>query len=135
MGNDVQEALRTDTEVTNDASQDQASLAGIPGFGTLQVVRGHNGEAMEVIGTWRLVDEREGSSTERLKRAYEAGEAVVYEGKFDDPAHPEKNHIKTEVKLTSVRRYDFDQKEYAGEHATEKTLYGFTVEGGIPSGR
>ena len=71
----------------------------------------------------------EGSSTERLKRAYEAGEAVMYEGKFDDPAHPEKTHIKTEVKLTSVRRYDFDQKEYAGEHATEETLHGFTVEG------
>ena len=135
MANDLQEALRTDTDVTNDASQDQASLAGIPGFGTLQVVRGHNGETLEVIGTWRLIDDQEGTSTERLNRACEAGETVVYEGKFDDPAHPEKSHIKTDVRITSVRNYAFDQKEYAGENATEKTLYGFTPEADLSSER
>lgn len=133
MASEFEQAIRSSEDtLTNTPSQGQAILAGITGTGTLQVARGQQGEAMEVIGTWRLADDSDNASTERLDRAYETGESVWYEGRLDDPARPEKKHVKSEVKITSARNYEFNQHKYEGENATRKTLYGFTTVADLP---
>lgn len=47
----LDDALNKDDEILNDASTGNAKLGGIPGQGTLQVVRGQNKEILEVLGT------------------------------------------------------------------------------------
>lgn len=124
----------TEREQVNDPSTGDAALGGLPGQGTLQVVRGQAGEVVEVLGTWRLADAEEGRDTGHLARALETGEPVPYRGRLDDPGHPDRTEIAVEVKITAVRTYEFDQQQYAGENAAEKTLYSFTVEGAFPEG-
>ncbi len=128
----LEDALNKDDETLNDASTSAAKLGGIPGLGTLQVVRAQSGEVLEVLGTWLLADEQEDVDTSRLERAFEANERVSYEGKLDDPQRPEQNEVELEVRITSVQNYTFDQQQYQGENATEKRLYSFAVEGSLP---
>lgn len=59
----------TDHEKINDPSTGKATLGGLPGQGTLQVVREQNGEVMEVLGTWRLSDEQESLDYEPLGKS------------------------------------------------------------------
>lgn len=122
----------TDHEKINDPSTGEATLGGLPGQGTLQVVREQNGEVMEVLGTWRLSDEQESLDTSHLEKAYQANEAVSYHGRLDDPEHPDKTEVEVQVRITSIQAYEFDQQQYEGDNATEKTLYNFTVEGSLP---
>lgn len=124
----------TEREQVNDPSTGSATLGGLPGQGTLQVVRGQAGEVVEVLGTWRLADADEDRDTGHLARALETGEPVSYRGRFDDPEHPDKTEVEAQVKITAIQAYDFDQQQYAGENAAEKTLYSFTVEGAFPEG-
>lgn len=122
----------TNSEKINDPSTGGAMLGGLPGQGTLQVVRGQNGEVMEVLGTWRLSDKREGLDTSHLEKAFKASEPVSYRGRLDDPEHPDKTEVEVQVRITSIQAYEFDQQQYEGDNATEKTLYSFTVEGSLP---
>lgn len=128
----LDDALNKDDEILNDASTGNAKLGGIPGQGTLQVVRGQNKEILEVLGTWLLADDQAGLDTSSLERAFEAGEPVSYQGKLDDPEYPDQNKVEAKVKITSVQPYEFDQQQYEGENATEKVLYSFTLEGSLP---
>lgn len=127
----LEDALNKGDEKLNDASTEMAKLGGIPGRGTLQVVRAQSGEVLEVLGTWLLADDRD-VDTSRLERAFEANERVTYQGKLDDPEHPEQNEIELEVRITSVQDYTFDQQQYREENATKKRLYSFMVEGSLP---
>ncbi len=128
----LDDALKKDDEILNDASTGQAKLGGIPGQGTLQVVRGQEKEVLEVLGTWLLSDDQAGLDTSSLERAFEAGETVSYHGKLDDPEYPDQNEVEAKVKITSVQPYEFNQQQYEGENATEKVLYSFTLEGSLP---
>lgn len=128
----LDDALKKDDEVVNDPSTGKAKLGGIPGQGTLQVVRGQEKEILEVLGTWRLLDDQAGLDTSSLERAFEEGEPIPYQGKLDDPEYPDRNEVEVAVKITSVQTYEFNQLQYGGENATEKVLYSFTVEGSLP---
>jgi len=130
---ELEDALnKKDDEIRNDASTGTATLGGIPGRGTLQVVRGQEKEVLEVLGTWLLSDNQAGLDTSSLERAFEAGESVSYQGKLDDPEYPDRNEVEAKVKITSVQPYEFNQQQYEGEDAIEKVLYSFTVVGSLP---
>jgi hypothetical protein len=98
---------KKDDEIRNDASTGEAKLGGIPGQGTLQVVRGQEKEVLEVLGTWRLSDDQAGLDISSLERAFEAGETVSYQGKLDDPEYPDRNEVEADVKITSVQLYEW----------------------------
>lgn len=66
----LNDALNKDDEILNDASTDQAKLEGIPGQGTLQVVRGQEKEILEVLGIWFFAYDQAGLDTGSLYRVF-----------------------------------------------------------------
>lgn len=124
--------LNKDDRNLDNALPRLSELGGIPGQGTLTVVRGRDKEIVEVLGTWVLSDEQPSLDTSSLDRACEAGESVSYRGELDDPEYPERNEVEVKVKMISFEAYEFNQQQYEGENATEKVLYRFTVEGSLP---
>lgn len=104
-----------------------ASLAGHPGIGTLQVVRGRDSEVLEVRGTWRA-EHDDAAALERLRAAERAGEPVVYEGIVDDPENAERR-AEVAVRLSSSGHYAYtdraDGDSVDPEDAPEHTVFNF----------
>lgn len=111
---------------------DEASLDGVPGQGTLHVVRDHAGEVFEIGGTWRQSDTLDEQDVTSLQEAFEKDALVMYSGQLSDSEHPDRDHIEIEVKLTSVQSYTYDDHEDSS--GKERTLFNFTLPGSLPYG-
>lgn len=92
--------------VTRGAEAGVSHLAGIPGHGTMQVVRGQRQEAIEVCGTWRPDDEE--TDLTALENAEKAEEPVRFEGRLDDPADADRTEVAASCRITSSSEYTFD---------------------------
>lgn len=114
------------------AEMAEASLNGVPGQGTLHVVRDHAAEVFEIGGTWRQSDELDEQDVSSLREAFENETPVMYNGQLSDSEHPDKDHIEIEVKLTSVQSYFYDDHEDSS--GKERTLFNFTLPGSLPYG-
>lgn len=88
---------------TQGASTGDASLAGLPGTGTLQVWRGQQEDVIAIIGTCRLEDD--GGGLEKVREALEEQLPVVYDGPLADPSKSDSEDIRTEVVVSSIGRY------------------------------
>jgi hypothetical protein len=108
-----------------------ATLAGIPGVGIIQVIRTLEGEILEIIGTWRLVEDGN-NNTQRLKRAHQDQESVSYQGHFSDPLHQDAGAVTVDVRILAVRAYQYDAQEEMEGKETTKTLYRLEPVGSLP---
>ena len=108
-----------------------ATLAGVTGVGTIQVVRTVDGDVLELIGTWRLVDDDD-TAVEQLRSAFEQQQSVTYEGYFSDPLHPDAAPVTIEVKILSVRPYLHHMKKDPAGKACTKTFYRLEPAGSLP---
>ena len=95
-------------EAAPSAETGPAELGGVPGRGTLQVVRGQQDEVTDVTGTWHLEIGQAGGDLQALEQAYEQGTPVVYSGRLDDPGDSERTEIKTNVLISSIGHYTMD---------------------------
>ena len=95
-------------EETPNAETGPAKLGDVAGRGTLQVVRGQRGEVTDVTGTWHLEIGKAGSDLDALEAAYEQGTPVVYAGRLDDPADPERTEVELNVLISSIGHYTMD---------------------------
>ena len=130
MDNLRDDIASADSNETPTAKMEPSTLGGVPGIGTLQVVRGQRrGDVLEVLGTWRLKDDEEGD-VGALEAALESGETVTYKGKLDDPEEPERYEIEVEVKVLSIETYTYEGEE--GEAGPERTLYNYRLSGSLP---
>ncbi|CAN5739981.1 hypothetical protein BH24DEI2_BH24DEI2_13440 [soil metagenome] len=98
----------SDDAVTPRAETGPAELGGVKGRGTLQVVRGAQGEVTEVSGTWHLAAGQAGGDLRALEDAHEQGSPVVYEGRLDDHSDPERTEINIQVLISSIGHYTLD---------------------------
>ena len=96
-------------EATQGAKVGQARLEGVAGIGTLQVMRDREGHVLHVEGTWRPEDD--GVDATAIDSALAAGRALRYEGRLDDPSHPDRERCDVEVVLTSRSEYRWDARE------------------------
>jgi hypothetical protein len=108
-----------------------ATLAGVAGVGTIQVVRTVDGDILELIGTWRLVND-EDCSVELLKRACEQQQSITYEGYVSDPLYPDAEAVKVDVQILSIRPYLHHPEAEAGEKGITKTFYRLKLDGSLP---
>ena len=121
-----------DDQETPQAKMGDATLGGVSGVGTLQIVRGtRNDKILDIVGTWRLADEEAGSDVGDIHRAHEEGRAVRYTGRLDDPEYPNIKEVDTEVRITSISSYNYTPRE-GEEEGEERTLYNYDVEGSLP---
>ena len=118
-------------EATQGAEVGEARLAGVTGIGTLQVVRGREGDVLRIEGTWRPFDESTDASA--IESAISGGSTVRYEGKLDDPSHPEQDRCDVEVVLTSRSEYTWDAR--AESDGRTLPLYNFRPREGEAVGR
>ncbi len=124
-----------DADETPTAKMESSTLGGVPGIGTLQVVRGQRrGNVLEVLGTWRLKDDDAEQDVKTLERALESGETVTYKGKLDDPDEPERDEIEVEVKILSIETYIYEgeEEDTEAEAGPERTLYNYRLSGSLP---
>lgn len=108
----------------NETTPKEAELDGIPGTGTLQVMRGQNGSPMSVSGTWRLSWKDGDHDLATLLEAFEADRPVRYHGVVQD-ASGEHRTVTTQVRLSSVGRYQYDSAASGREQPTERHLFNF----------
>lgn len=115
-----------DYELSSSARLGPATLGGVEGLGTLQILRAdtEEKEIIEANGTWRLDGDDDKQDTGSLKE----GDVVTYKGRLDDAKNPDKNEIETKVRISHVRTYTYDEVE--GE--PERTLYRFSPEEPLP---
>ena len=106
----------------------EASLAGMPGTGTVQVVRNQDGDVLEVKGTWHADVETDVAG---IERSAEAGEPLRYEGRLYDPIHPDRDHIAVDVMITSYGAYEFDARLPEGGEGAVRTIFNFDPVGGV----
>ncbi|HEX7021572.1 MAG TPA: hypothetical protein VF171_01865 [Trueperaceae bacterium] len=119
----------------NEAKTGVSKLGGIPGMGTLQVVRSQKGEVLEVTGTWHLPAGQEEQNVGVLRRAQENDEALTYEGKLDDPARPNTDRVELEVRLSSVGIYRVAPASSEGAQAGHRLeIFNFKPVNGPPFG-
>ena len=112
------------------AKMEPSTLGGVPGIGTLQVVRGQRrGDILEVLGTWRLEDDEE-RDVSALHEKLESSETVTYKGKLDDPDEPGRDEIEVEVNILSIETYTYEGEE--DEVGPERTLYTYRLSGELP---
>ncbi len=131
MDNLHDEVASADSNETPTAKMEPSTLGGVPGVGTLQVVRGQRrGDILEVLGTWRLKEDDEQDVSE-LKERLESGKTVTYKGKLDDPDEPEKDEIEVEVKILSIETYTYEGEE-EDDAGPERTLYNYRLSGSLP---
>lgn len=126
------DSLFQEENVASDAQLREATLAGIPGVGVLQVVRGGGGGVHSVDGTWRLAagDDRD---TSALERAHAGGETVRYRGVLHDPERPrDETPVELEVRITSVQSYRLDELGDDDERGPERTYVNFDLAGELP---
>ncbi len=131
MDNLRDEVASADSNETPTAKMEPSTLGGVPGIGTLQVVRGQRrGDILEVLGTWRLKDDDE-RDVSGLHERLESSETVTYKGKLDDPDEPERNEIEVEVNILSIETYTYEGEE-EGKAGPERTLYTYRLSGELP---
>ena len=113
-----------DQEIEHGRKNGDASLGGIPGTGTLQVVRNQNGSLIEVTGSWRA---NEGIDVGKLEQAAEEGAPLRYEGRFYDPFDRDRDRIVTDVVVSSYGTYRFDARipDEAEQEGPVQTVFNF----------
>ena len=121
-----------DDQETPQAKMGDATLGGVRGVGTLQIVRGPRADKiLDIVGTWRLTDEDAGSDVSEIHKAHEEGRMVHYKGRLDDPEYPNIKEVNTEVRITSIGTYHTTPQEGEDE-GEERTLYNYDVTGSLP---
>ena len=124
--------LHEDDQETPQAKMGDATLGGVAGKGTLQIVRGPRADKiLDVVGTWRLSDEDARSDVSEIHKAHEEGRMVRYSGRLDDPEYPNIKEVDTEVRITSIQTYNYTPQE-GREEGEERTLYNYDVTGSLP---
>lgn len=118
-------------ETAQGAEVGEARLAGVNGIGTLQVVRDREGEALRIEGTWRPFDESTDAAA--IEASISDGSPLRYEGKLDDPSHPEQDHCDVEVVITSRSEYTWDARDESDGRTLP--LYNFRPREGEAVGR
>lgn len=88
--------------MTQGAAMSEASLAELPGVGTLQVWRGQREDVLEIRGTWRA---QAGTDPSEIYRRLEDKDTLVYEGALDDPSLTERQNVRAEVRVSSMSSY------------------------------
>lgn len=134
--------LAQEQNETSDAELRDATLAGMPGLGVLQVVRGGGGGIASIDGTWRP-REGEGGDLAGLERARASGETVRYRGTLHDPGRriaeaphdvgqeaPQTTTVDVEVRITSVQSYRMNELEDGP--GPERTFVNFNLAGELP---
>lgn len=119
------------------ATMGPARLGGVPGIGTLQVVRGQRDEVLEVLGTWR--PDRPDREVGSLEEAARLGTQLEYDGHYDDPGDGRRDHVTARVTVSSWGTYAFDAVDDPpvgaedGEATPTFTLFNLrTVGDGMP---
>ena len=121
-----------DDQETPQAKMGDATLGGVSGKGTLQIVRGPRADKiLDIVGTWRLADEDAGSDVSEIHKAHEEGRMVRYTGRLDDPDYPNIKEVDTEVRITSIGTYHTTPQE-GGDEGEERTFYNYDVTGSLP---
>ena len=124
--------LHEDDQEIPQAKLGDATLGGVRGVGTLQIVRGtRNDKILDIVGTWRLEDENAGGDVSEIHKAHEEGRAVRYTGRLDDPDYPDIKEVDTEVRITSIQTYHYTPRE-GQEEGEAHTLYNYDVTGSLP---
>lgn len=106
--------------LTQGASTGDASLAGIPGTGTLQVWRGQKEDVIAIIGTCRLHEDAGG--LDKVSEALSEQRPIAYDGPLVDPAEVRKDSISTKVMVSSINRYRLPA-ERGGSNGNDATTY------------
>lgn len=128
----------TDPQVRTDATPQEgpmgdAQLDGIPGTGTLKVMRGERDNVIDARGTWRLADEGGERDLEPLRRAYREGTSVSFHGLLDDPSQRNQSSITLDVRISSMSTYRYeatlDERERPGP---EREVFNFHPADGLP---
>ncbi|MDZ7703233.1 MAG: hypothetical protein U5L04_01955 [Trueperaceae bacterium] len=122
MADDNTKKTEEKYETSSSARLGPATLGGVEGLGTLQILRATT-EEMEIIeanGTWRLSGDDDKQNTSALKES----DVVTYKGRLDDAKNPDQNDIEIKVRISHVRTYTYDELE--GE--PERVLYRFSPE-------
>lgn len=108
------------------ASLREARLGGVPGRGTLQVLRDGSGARVSVEGTWRpdAADVPLGP----ILGAAADGEPVRFEGAIDDTSRPDPEPIEVDVEISSHGVYRFDTRSELGDVAAGEQRHIFNFE-------
>lgn len=109
--------------VSQGAETGTSYLDGIKGRGTLQVVRGRNREVMELLGTWRPIDED--TDVSPLEKAAEEEKRVRFQGTLADPEAPDRNEVTTDVRISSHESYAFDAHLPEDEDGSTLRVFNF----------
>lgn len=91
------------------AEMGESRLGGVPGLGTLQVVRDRDGQQMHLQGTWRPLDVD--TDVSEVERNFDAGTPLRFDGRLDDPAAPGQDRCEVDVRITSRGDYTYDARE------------------------
>ena len=108
------------------ASLREARLGGVPGRGTLQVLRDGSGAHVSIEGTWRPVDED--APLGALLGAAADGEPVRFEGTIDDTTRPDPEPIEVDVEIRSHGVYRFETLSELGDVAAGERRHIFNFE-------
>lgn len=123
--------VRTDP-TPQEAPMARAELAGIPGTGTLKVMRGQEGSTLDVRGTWRLSDDDEARDVEALRRAHRDGTPITFHGTLADPAHPERETVTLQVRISSASTYAYDEAMPRDRRGESYEVFNFEPAEGLP---
>lgn len=112
--NDLNTRQLSEQGIMQGAHMAEATLAGVPGRGTIQVIRGRRLDRIDVQGTWRPNDEDTDLSP--VQKAVDAGEPMRFEGRMDDPAHPDRTTVEGDFVVSSFGDYAYDATLTPGQH-------------------
>lgn len=88
------------------ASLREAQLGGVPGRGTLQILRDGSGAYVSTEGTWRPRDAD--APVDELVRVADQGGTVRFEGVLDDPRRTKAETVSVDVAIRSHGRYRYE---------------------------
>lgn len=117
--------LRHDRQ-SQGASLREARLGGVPGRGTLQVLRDGSGARVSVEGTWRALDAE--APIGPILGAAADGDPVRFEGTIDDTTRPDPQPVEVEVQISSHGVYRFDTRSELGDVAAGERRRIFNFE-------
>lgn len=117
--------LRHDRQ-SQGASLREARLGGVPGRGTLQILRDGGGARVSVEGTWRPKDAE--APLGPILGAAADGEAVRFEGTIDDTTRPEAEPVEVDVEISSHGVYRFATRSELGDVDAGEQRHVFNFE-------